>query len=83
MQRRTWSILCQTDEQGELHPISYASRALQKHEKNTSFSPFLEQREDKDFPIKLTLLFEGLQNPPSKQLTNFEILKSKTRGVMN
>ena len=33
------AILCQTDEQGELHPISYASRALQKHEKN--YSAFL------------------------------------------
>ena len=33
-------------------------------------------------PIKQTLLSGGVQNPPSKQLTNFEILKIKTRGVM-
>ena len=33
------AILCQTDEQGQLHPISYASRSLQKHECN--YSAFL------------------------------------------
>ena len=33
------AILCQTDELGHLHPISYASRALNKHECN--YSAFL------------------------------------------
>ena len=33
------AILCQTDELGHLHPISYASRALTKHECN--YSAFL------------------------------------------
>ena len=33
------AILCQPDEQGEMHVIAYASRALSDHEKN--YSPFL------------------------------------------
>ena len=33
------AILCQTDEKNELHPISYASRSLAKHERN--YSAFL------------------------------------------
>ena len=33
------AILCQTDELGHLHPISYASRSLNKHESN--YSAFL------------------------------------------
>ena len=33
------AILCQTDELGHLHPISYASRSLNKHEAN--YSAFL------------------------------------------
>ena len=33
------AILCQTDEKGLLHPISFASRGLQKHENN--YSAFL------------------------------------------
>ena len=50
-----------------------------KLKKYTSFFHFLGERGG---PIKQTLLSGGVQNPPSKQLTNFEILKIKTRGVM-
>jgi len=35
------AILCQTDEQGKSHVIAYASRGLQKHEKN--YTPFLAE----------------------------------------
>ena len=48
-------------------------------DKYTSFSPFLGRTGG---PIEQTLLSGGVQNPPSKQLTNFEILKIKTRGVI-
>ena len=50
-----------------------------KLKKYTSFFHFLGERGG---PIKQTLLSGGVQNPPSKQLTNFEILKIKTRGVI-
>ena len=33
------SVLCQADDNGELHVIAYASRSLSKHEKN--YTPFL------------------------------------------
>ena len=52
---------------------------VKKLKKYTSFFHFLGERGG---PIKQTLLSGGVQNPPSKQLTNFEILKIKTRGVM-
>ena len=35
------AILCQADEKGDLHVISYASRSLSKHEKN--YTPFLAE----------------------------------------
>ena len=35
------AILCQTDEQGRMRAIAYASRGLQKHEKN--YTPFLAE----------------------------------------